>query len=47
MGVLEEVKERLVGIQCKVQRVYEAGKAVERYLATGWRTLNSKSCTQR
>ncbi|XP_008183743.1 uncharacterized protein LOC103309618 [Acyrthosiphon pisum] len=30
MGVLEEAKERLVGIQCKVQRVYEAGKAVEK-----------------
>ncbi|CAI6373632.1 unnamed protein product [Macrosiphum euphorbiae] len=28
MGVLEEAKERLAGIQCKIQRVYDAGEAV-------------------
>jgi len=28
MGVFEDAKERLIGIQCKVKRVYEASEAL-------------------
>lgn len=30
MGVFEEAKERLASLQCKIQRVYEAGESMEK-----------------